>query len=356
MPTKHRAVMIGAGGIARSWRERFLPPFAERLQIAALVDVNRDVLDAAADSLGVPADARFTDMRDAFAAVPRLDVECCIIAIPPTFHKPAALGAMEAELAILSEKPVADTWESAVDIYRAARQHNARMQIIQNYRYTPNIITLKSVLDSGRLGRIRYVVGQFAADYRRPLAWGAAFRHEIPHTLLIEGAVHHFDQIRNLSGANCATITGVDWLPEGADSFKGECVGLFVMRMTNGIMAQYEGTCLAAGRQQTWHEELYRVECEGGAVVTDSSTHVWIEEHSPATGLRTEDVPLIQPQWPGHQAMIAHFVDWLDGGPTPPTVIADNIQTTAMLFGAIEASVENRVVDVAAKVAEAMAG
>ncbi len=356
MPNEHRAVMIGAGGIARSWLGRFLPPFAERLTIAALVDVNGQVLDTAADALGLPADARFSDMHEAFAAVPRLGADCCIVAIPPAFHQEAAVGAMEAGLAVLSEKPIADTWESAVAIYRAARARNARMQIIQNYRYDPNILTLKSVLDSGRLGRIRYIVGQFAADYRRPLAWGAAFRHEIPHTLLIEGAVHHFDQMRNLSGANCATITGLDWHPEGADSFKGECVGLYVMRMTSGIMAQYEGTCLAAGRQQTWHEELYRVECEGGAVVTDSGTHVWIEEHAPETGLRIEDVPLVAPRWPGHQAMIAQFIDWLDGGPPPPTIIADNLQTTAMLFGAIEASVENRVVDVQAKVAEAMAG
>lgn len=352
---KHRAVMIGAGGIARSWLGRFLPPFAEQMEIAALVDVNREVLDTAADGLGIPRAARFTDMRDAFTAAPRLGVECCIIAIPPAFHKVAALGAMEAGLAILSEKPVADTWESAIAIYRAARRHGTRMQIIQNYRYDPNILTVQSVLASGRLGRIRYVVGRFAADYRRPLSWGAAFRHEIPHTLLIEGAVHHFDQIRNLAGADCATIAGVDWRPEGADSFRGECAGLYTMRMTNGVMAQYEGTCLAAGRQQTWHEERYRVECERGAVVTDSGMHVWIEEHTPGTGLATEDVPLIQPEWPGHQAMIAQFVAWLDGGPKPPTALDDNMQTTAMLFGAIEASVENRVVDVAAKVAEAMA-
>lgn len=95
MPGKHRA-MIGAGGIARSWLGRFLAPFAGRLEIAALVDVNREVLDTAADGLGIPAAARFTATRDAFAAVPRLGVECCIIAIPPASHEAAALGAMEA--------------------------------------------------------------------------------------------------------------------------------------------------------------------------------------------------------------------------------------------------------------------
>lgn len=351
---QHRAVMIGAAGIGTAWRQRFLPPLAARLRVVALADVRRAALDTAADEYGLPADARFTDMHAAFAAAPRFGADCCIIAIPPAFHREAALGAMDAGLAILSEKPIAETWESAVAIYRAAKARGARMQIIQNYRYDPNIRTLARVLDSGRLGRARYVVARFAADYRRPLAWGAAFRHEIPHALLIEGAVHHFDQIRNLAAADCATISGVDWLPAGANSFKGECVGLFVLRLTNGVMAQYEGTCLAAGRQQTWHEEMYRVECEGGAVVTDGGARVWIEEHTPGEGLRTEDVPLVDVPYPGHQAMIAQFADWLDGGPPPPTAIDDNIQTTATLFGAIAASAENRVVDVQAMVRQAM--
>ena len=36
------------------------------------------------------------------------------------------------------------------------------------------------------------------------------------------------------------------------------------MQMTNGTFAQYEGTGLAGGWQNNWHNEYYRVECEGG--------------------------------------------------------------------------------------------
>lgn len=357
MAHAHRAIMIGTGGIARSWIGRFLPPFAGRLDVVAVADISAAARDAAGDQLGLPADARFADMGDAFAAVGRLGADCCIITTPPAVHRPAALGAMAAGIAILSEKPIADTWEATTEIYRAAIRTGTRMQIIQNYRHDANILTMKAVLESGRLGRVRYAVGQFLRDYRLPLSWGAAFRHEIPHTLLIEGAVHHFDQLRNLTGADCATVSGVDWRPDGADSFAGECVGLYTLRMTNGTAAQYEGSLVAAGRQQGWHEERYRVECEGGAVVTDGSDGsggcVWIETHDAAKGLTETDMPLVRVPHPGHEAMIAQFADWLDGGPAPPTAIADNIRTAALLFAAIEASTENRVVDVAAKVAEA---
>jgi predicted dehydrogenase len=73
------------------------------------------------------------------------------------------------------------------------------------------------------------------------------FRHEMRHGLLIEGGVHHLDQLRNLCGADCQTIAGWDWNPghargetaawRSSDAFDGEACALFVMRMTNGSFA-----------------------------------------------------------------------------------------------------------------------
>ncbi len=120
MPEQHRAIMVGTGGIARAWIGRFLPPFADRLRVVAVVDVVAAAREAAGEALGLPADARFAEMAEAFAAAERLGADCCIITVPPAIHRAAALGAMAAGLAILSEKPIADTWDAAVDIYRAA--------------------------------------------------------------------------------------------------------------------------------------------------------------------------------------------------------------------------------------------
>lgn len=354
MTVQHRCLMIGAGGMARNWLGRFLPAFAERLTVAALVDIAPAVLHPAADALGLPAQARFTDMAAAFAALDAGDVaaDCCIVVVPPRFHRPAVEAAAARGLAILSEKPIADTWEDVRAIYQTVTAAGVKMQVVQNYRYTSRIQTFKGVLDSGRLGRLHYLVSRFAADYRQRLAWGAEFRHEMRHPLLIEGAIHHFDQVRHLSGADCAAIAGWEWLPEsGRSSFKGECVAQYVLRMGDGTRASYEGNCLAGGWQNSWRQEYYRAECEGGAVVLDRDSVVRIEEWQPGRGLRTEEVPPVALPWEEHQAVIAQFLDWLDGGPAPATVLADNIKSAAILFAAIEASAEECVVDVAAKVA-----
>jgi NagD protein len=347
----YRWIMVGAGGMAGNWLHTYFEPHRDRIDVVAIVDVNPDALARSGDLLDVPPERRFTRMEEAFTSV---EADCCGVAVPPRFHRPAVELAAARGLQVLSEKPIADTWEDSVAIYRAARQAGIKMQVMQNYRYTPRIQTLKQVLDSGRLGRINYVVARFGADYRQPLSWGAAFRHQMRHAMLVEGSIHHFDQIRHLAQQDCRRITGWEWNP-GAPSFQGECLTLYTMQLTGGAYAQYEGSGLAAGWQNSWHGELYRVECEGGAVVLDRDHLVRIQEHERGRGLRVEEVPTVRLEREGHVAVIGQFLDWLDGGPAPPTAIEDNIKSTAMLFAAIDASATSQTVDVTAMLAAASA-
>ncbi len=344
MATKKRGLMIGAGGMAGAWIRSFLPNFFDRLEIVGLVDVHQPTLDASGDFLGLAPSQRYVDATAAFASV---DADFCIVVIPPAFHTPMVVQAAARRLPILSEKPISDTWEGCLAAYRAVKAADVKMQVIQNYRYNAPMVTFRDVLRSGNLGRINFVVGRFAADYREPLSWGAAFRHEIPHALLVEGAVHHFDMLRNLSGGDCATLAGSEWNPAWSSS-KGEFCAMYTMTMTNGVRASYEGSGTAAGEQNNWHEEYYRAECEKGSVTVGRDHVVRIHRFSRGGGLITEEVVPAKPKWEGHNYLIDEFVTWLEGGPTPATVIDDNIKTAAMLFGAIEASRTKRTVDVEA--------
>jgi predicted dehydrogenase len=203
-------------------------------------------------------------------------------------------------------------------------------------------------------------MARFAADYREWLAWGAEFRHKMRHALLLEGAVHHFDMIRNLSGGDTQFIGGWEWNPAWSTSL-GEFNNLYNLRMTNGVHAVYEGSGTAGGEQNTWHEEGYRIEGESGAVTVGRDKIVRVHRFRRGGGLSVQEVPLLKPAHPGHVAIfdqahgavIGQFLDWLDGGSVPETVIADNIKSIATVFAAIEASETNRMVDVSAMVADA---
>jgi len=342
-----RCLMIGAGGMAGAWIQHFFPSFRDRTEIVGLVDVAEEPLRKSGDFLNLPAERRFRDMAEAFE---RVEADYCTIVIPPAFHEEAVMHAVRRKLPILSEKPIADTWEACVRIYRAVIGAGLPMQVVQNYRYTGRIRTIKKAVAAGAIGELRYAVGRFAADYRERNAWGK-FRHEIPHSLLVEGSVHHFDQLRNLTEADCRTIAGWEWRPEQT-SFDGECVALYLMEMTNGTRAQYEGNCLEAGWQNSWYQELYRLEGSEGALVVDRDNIVRLLRHTAGQGLRIDELPTVREKWEAHTAIIDQFLTWMEGGPAPETRLEDNIKSAAMLFGAIDASSRSAAVDVTAKLME----
>ncbi|MDA1190701.1 MAG: Gfo/Idh/MocA family oxidoreductase [Candidatus Poribacteria bacterium] len=349
MSDKKRCLMIGAGGMAGGWIRHFFPPFSNRMEVVGLVEIREDVLKDQGDFLNLNDNQRFTRMEDAFSQV---DADFCTIVIPPAYHRQAAVGAAEAGLDILSEKPIADSWEDCLAIYEAVKKAGVKMQVTQNYRFTPRIQTLKQAADKGLVGTPYYLMARFAADYRNRNAWGK-FRHEIDHSLLVEGSVHHFDQLRHLTGADCATIAGWEWNP-GHASFDGECIGTYVMTMTNNLRAHYEGNCLESGAQNSWHAEYYRIVGSEGALVLDSDHKVRLLKHVPREGVSTEELPTVGVTYDGHQAIVDQFLSWLEGGDEPPTVLDDNIKSAAMLFGAIDASERNEAVDVVAKLKSAI--
>src|SRR3954453_5840516 len=356
MAEKHRCLMIGVGGMGSRWVRDIWSPFDDRMEFAAIVDVNPASLNEGGDWLGLPASARFTDPRQAFATV---DADFCCIVTPPAYHQEAVELACERGMDILSEKPIADTWAGCGAITRAVRAAGVKMMITQNYRYTRRILTFKEAIAT--LGPVNYAIARYTADYRRRGSW-AEFRHAMSHSLLVEGGIHHLDQLRNLCSANCQTIAGWDWNPgqvredtaawRNSDSFDAEACALLVLRMTNGSFASYEGNNLATGKTNAWHGEYYRVECEGGAAVLDRDQIVRIEERSPTGTYQTREVPMVTVTWDGHQALPPMFLDWLDGGPAPETTLTDNLQSAAMLFAAIQASETGQTVDVQAMVRE----
>ena len=348
----YRCLMLGAGGMGARWIRDVWTPFRTqgRMEFAGLADVDPDRLAELGDWLGLPENARFTNAADAFAAV---DADFCCIVTPPDAHQEAVALACARGMAILSEKPIADTPEACAAIARAVRTSGITMLVTQNYRYTRRILTLKSSVAT--LGAVNYAVARYASDYRQRGSW-AEFRHAMRHSLLIEGSIHHFDQLRNLTGADCQIISGWDWNPglirgdaaswQGSDSFDAEACALFTLRMTNGSFACYEGNNLATGKLNSWHGEFYRVECEGGAAVLDRDHTVRIEERSAAGTFQTREVAPVEVEWENHQAIAAQFLDWLDGGSEPATTLDDNLQSMAMLFGAVRASEMGMAVDV----------
>ena len=349
---KHRCLMIGAGGMARVWIRNIWPLYQDRAEIVALADVNQQALDESGDFLGLPAGARFLSMREAFT---HIESDFCCIVTPPVFHHEAIELACARKMDILCEKPLADSWEACKAIYRQVQEAGVRLMVAQNYRYDATILTLKKAI--AELGQTNYIVAQWSEDYRVRDSSGA-FRHRMKHPLLVEYAVHHLDQIRNLSDSDCQLVSGFTWNPgqnrpfNGSDSYDGAPCGLWNMQMQNGSYAHYEGSGMASGETHGWHHETYRAECENGVATLSNHGKVCVQTRENGV-LLSRELPLEKPLREGHAILPQQFLDWREGGPLPPTHLGDNLQTVALMFAAMQAAETQSVVNVQEWVLEA---
>jgi len=342
-----RCIVVGCGGRGSYWTNHVLGAMKDQVQVVGLVDVAPEPLAQGAETHGLAESALFGDVTEACDTI---EADFCLISSPPWVHEEAVRAACEHGMAILSEKPIADTLEASVRIKRMVEAAGLPMVVVQNYRYSPFMLAFREVLRQQRLGRLNYLIGRFAADYNPPKSWGRRFRHEMDYALLIEGSVHHFDMIRNLTGADCEEIFGYGWIPAWAD-FKGDSNGLYVMRMTGETFAFYEGSCTAEGPQNPWHKEYYRAECEEGAVVIDADNVVRIVRIDGEDEIVEQPTDLPEPG----AAIVGEFLDYLATGVPGQTAIADNIKSVGMVFAAIECDRTGRPVRVNELLAEAEA-
>lgn len=329
---KHRGILVGAGGFAGVWARQFLPEFRDRVEIVGIADVNPEALHRSADTLGVPESGRCSSFAELFAAV---EADVCFLVIPPAIRTEAVRLAAERDMAVFCEKPIAASWEQSLEIARIVRESGITFAVVQNYREANRIRALKRVLQRPELGAINLLQCRFAVDYTLATA-GGAFRHQIPDAMIFEGAEHHIDQLRNLLDADGEWVQGVQW-NQPWSTFSTNCCVSLIVGMSTGAIVQYEMNHIVRGHQNGWHDEYYRVECEGGTVTLDADHIVRVTRHQSGSEEIEEVMPDTDPR-DGHYAVIGRFLGWLDGGPAPVTTVEDNLRTMALTFAAVEAT------------------
>ena len=327
-------LMFGGGGMAGGWINRLTERFSDRVEIVGLVDVLPEILESQAKALGLSNDQLFQSTDDAIA---NCQADFVGVATPPQFHREAVTAALDAGIPVITEKPIADTLESAKAMVAAADRSGLPCAVIQNYRYEPNKQELVRIREEGQLGRLQHILGRYACDYRKPGSWGKQWRHDMDFGLLFEGSVHHFDMLRFLSGGDCETLTGFGWNPEWS-SFKHFSSGMYLMKMSNGVHTFYEGNSSAAGITNCWHNEYYRAEFEEGTVEVWDRDKIRISQ----VGSKPKEYDAPALAYDNHDHLFAEFLDWLDGGPPSSTRIQDNIQSFAMVIAAMETTLDGQ--------------
>jgi len=336
----YKMIQVGTGGFGGSWCRQFLPPnVADGLiEVVAAVDINPEALVNAQEGLGLRADQCYTDIQKAFD---QIRADFCAVVVPPAFHESVVDLALAHGMHILSEKPIADTLAASVRIADKIQRAGVKMGVTMSHRFRQDITTLREAVRCGRYGALDYLVCRFTCECRTYGTWGK-FRYEIPDPLMVEGAVHHLDLLADMAGGTCDTIYAQTWQPPWG-AFAGDAQALVSLQMAGGTRAFYEGAKTNAVGLNGWGQEYIRAECEKATMIL---SHQKIErfdydasrQRPGAKEGEGQAVPLLeQPKW-ANAWLIEQFVRWLGDGPPMETNVADNLQSVALIFAAIESS------------------
>lgn len=192
---KLRIGVIGCGYWGPNLIRNFADlPTAEMVAVADLREDRLKMVKSANHDLIVTK-----DYKDLFG----MNLDGVVIATPPATHFPLAKEALEHDLNVLVEKPLTTTSQHAQELVELAARKSKVLMVGHTFMYNNAVHALKSLVDSGEIGRIHYVdtarlnLGLYSRDLN--VLWDLA-----PHDLSIISYLLEKDPISiEVFGTSC---------------------------------------------------------------------------------------------------------------------------------------------------------
>lgn len=170
-----RIGLIGCGNIAYQMHAPTLAA-TPGVEVAGIADVTPARLQVLRDLLGLPAARCHPDARDLLA---RAEIEAVVVTVPQRFRRDLVMAAITAGKHVLCEKPIAFAPREAAEMIAAARAAGLRLAMVHNYIFFPEILWLKDLILSGRLGEVQLLTQNYLSVEDRPAA--AEYRPDWRH-------------------------------------------------------------------------------------------------------------------------------------------------------------------------------
>nr|WP_239641894.1 Gfo/Idh/MocA family oxidoreductase [Haloterrigena salina] len=155
-----RVGLVGLGSLGvRLGRQFEAVPDAE---LAAIADVSEANLAEAGDELEVPSSNQFLDYE---TMLDEVDLDAAAIATPNGLHYDQTVAALERDLHVLCEKPLATNLEDARDLYRRDRETDRVMMLGYQRHLNPAFINARQRWAEGD-AEPTFITGEITHDWR----------------------------------------------------------------------------------------------------------------------------------------------------------------------------------------------
>jgi predicted dehydrogenase len=323
--TRLRVILVGLGARSRIWRT--VIDADPRSEIAGLVDSDPAALGAAKRP-GVVAGNTLAEVAAMAGA------QAVVLITPPHGRDDQIAAAAAAGLAILAEKPLADSLAAATRHVGAAAQAGVPLMVGLNFRYLAVTRALRALFAPDRLGPPAF--GRFTYERWRNGYLPGINRYPLTmdQPMLWEQSIHHFDLMRHVYGANCAGVSARTWNPPWS-MYRGDANVAALLSFDNGIEVTYQGTW--AGN----HDRLafdWRTDCAHGiAVQADMFGELSFSRRDDRT-LTPVDIGTPEPWRDDAAALWADFTAHLRDGAPLHCSGADHLHSLRMVEAAILAA------------------
>jgi predicted dehydrogenase len=170
---------------------------SEKVEIVAVCDSSEQLLTSFACSH--PETKTYMDFRQLLDAHP---VDLLYIAVPPKYHYPVVMEALERKIHVFCEKPLANSVEEAKAMLEAAEKVGVVHSIHFSMPHEPSVVKLQELIQQETIGEIRKIdlILQFP-QWPRTWQQNAWITSREQGGFILEVGIHWIHMIQNVFGS-----------------------------------------------------------------------------------------------------------------------------------------------------------
>ena len=247
-----KILVLGLGNFGHSWATWVVPSCSDCANLVGVVEKDTNKWQG--------IERNIPKFEELLVALEETKPDLVINVTPPNVHCELTSLILQNNIAVLCEKPIADSYENAVKMGNVLEETKGFLMIGENYRYHLVFREAKKLLQTNNLGKIHHIQCSFRhyhPDYSR-------FYHgALKHPLLEDVTIHHLDLARYLSDKEPLSVwckefaAGYSWYADRPAS------AVIVTEMTDNVIFHYNGTLASPVSSTDWNGN-WEIECDNG--------------------------------------------------------------------------------------------
>jgi predicted dehydrogenase len=349
--------IIGLGGIAHMAHLKAFSQL-ESCNICACCDIDADKLKSVEDEYKI--NNSYLDYRDMLI---NEKLDAVIIGTPNDSHKDISIFALEHDVNVLCEKPVALNYSEAVEIQDAVARTGNKFMVGQCFRFKNQTAKILELINNKELGDINYCKASYLRQRGIP-GFGTWFtnKERAGGGVVLDLGVHMIDYIwfllgkpafKTVSAHTCGDI-GKKYAAGEKVGFKGssypstytgaeknifdvdEMASIFI-RFDNDITFQLE---------VSWAMNIESDSGVGTIFGSDASVSLnpIIFTHVKDDSVISEEIPC--ENVPSHDNQAREFIKFINGEIKNPAPIEDAVQVMKILDAVYKSATEKREIEI----------